>query len=48
MNPRGKLEGPQANTCEVEWPTHKSQMGGKMIKGKGNNMGKFEDVGVVN
>jgi hypothetical protein len=26
---------------------HKSQVGNKMIKGKGDNMGKIEDMGVI-
>jgi hypothetical protein len=27
---------------------HKSQLGNKMIEGKGNNMGKVKDMGVIN
>jgi len=47
-NPRGKLKGAEPNTCEAKQPTHKGQLGNKMLKNKGNNTCKCEDMGVIN
>jgi hypothetical protein len=34
--------------CKVEQPIPQSQLGDKMIKNKGNNMGRANDMGVLN
>ncbi len=45
----GKLDEAQANHfVGLKRQPHISQLGSKMIKGEGNNMGMAKDMGVIN